>query len=388
MLREQYGILVTPEMINNAMLAEAKQSEYYKRLKDRKHNPDGALHDATVLYYTQKLRKITPKSFKDINAWFVTDRRGEHENQNILDRNAPLMIRAEELLNILWLSHPSYNANDYIQTTISRLLTTTLNIVPDGKMLKALDRKIQTIKDYPINAKDCIQVAEVIGSIENQKLKLLLEKNTQEEIITELMSLSKFAKEKEKEKEDEEFLLLIKEDLKRSMDKEKEILEKIKNEEIEEMSIDVRNDNANKEIILIEEIIKRDQEELESLRNDVLLQIPIQAEKHIKRKFITFGVLCCVMFSLSAYFIYRYWACVEPVLYLLAFIPWIVFYFATIISSKKITLSDIKKALILKKENSIKKTKMNYIVRAELIEKRIAENRIKIKSIRENIIYC
>jgi hypothetical protein len=388
-LREQYGILVTTEMTNNAMIAEAKQSTYFKQLRGRKHNPDGALHDATALYYTQKLRKGEPKSFKDINAWFVTDRRGVNENQNILGRNAPLIIRAEELLNIMWLSHPSYNSSDYIQTTISRLLSTTLNIVPDGKMLKALDRKIQVIKDYPINAKDCIQVAEVIGSIENQKLKLLLEKSNQEEIITELMHLSRLAgeKEKEKQKEDEEFLLLIKEDLKRSADKEKAIFEKIKSEEIEEISIDIRNDAANKEIVLIEEIIKRDQEELESIKNDIILQIPIQAEKYVKRIFYTFGIICCILFILSAYFIYKNWVFTEPVLYLMTFFPWIVSYFVNVIFSKRISFDGIKKVLILKKENNIKKIKMNYIVRVELLEKRIVENRKKIKSISENIIY-
>jgi hypothetical protein len=389
MLREQYKILITQEMINNTMIAEAKQSVFYKQLKGRKHNPDGALHDATVLYYTQKLRKNNPVTFNEINAWFVTDRRGASENQNIIYRNAPLIIRTEELLNIMWLSHPSYNTNDYIQTAISRLLSITLNIIPDGKMLKALDRKIQTIKDYPISAKDCIQVAEVIGSIENQKLKLLLEKNTQEEILAELMTLSKLAEEKEneKQKENEKFLLLIKEDLERSVNKEKAILEKVKREEIEEISIDIRNNAANTEILLIEEIIKRDQEELESLKNDVLLQIPIQAEKHIKRKFITFGILCCVIFILSASFIYKYWAQAEPLLYLLTFFPWIILYFTTAISSKKITFSNIKEVLIFKKENAIKKTKMNYIVRAELLEKRIDENKIKINSIRENMFY-
>lgn len=389
-LREQYGILVTTEMTNNAMIAEARQSVYFKQLKGRKHNPDGALHDATALYYTQKLRKTNPVSFKDINAWFVTDRHGVNENQNILDRNAPLIIRAEELLNIMWLSHPSYNATDYIQTTISRLLSTTLNIVPDGKMLKELDGKIQVIKDYPINAKDCIQVAEVIGSIENQKLKLLLEKNTQEGIITELLNLSKLAKEKEMErqKEDEAFLLLIKEDLKRSAEREKAILEKIKSEEIEEISIDIRNDSANREIVLVEEIIKRDQEELESIKNDIILQIPVQAEKCVKRIVLTLGILCCMIFILSARFIYKNWNFAEPILYLLAFFPWIVSYFVSAFFSKKISFSEIKKVLILKKENHIKKIKMNYIVRAELLEKRILENRAKIKSIRENMIYC
>jgi hypothetical protein len=257
-------------------------------------------------------------------------------------------------------------------------------------MLKALDRKIQIIKDYPINANDCIQVAEVIGSIENQKLKLLLEKNTQEEIITELKNLSILAEEKEKEKlkENEEFLLLIKEDLKRSAEREKAVLEKIKSEEIEEISIDIRNDATNKEIVLVEEIIKRDQEELESIKNDVILQIPIQAEKCIKKIFIVFGIFCCVIFFLLAHSIYKYWVFAEPLMYLLTFFPWIISYFIGVFFSKKISFSEIKKILILKKENNIKKTKMNYIVRAENLEKRIVENRAKIKSIRENMIYC
>ena len=388
-LRVQYGILVTDEMTNNAMTSEAKQSQYYKMLKERRHNPDGALHDATVLYYTKKLRKGSPKSFKDINVWFVTDTRGFNENLSILDQNIPLMIRAEELLNILWLSHPSYDTKNYIQTTISRLLSTTLNIVPDGKMLKALDRKIQIIKDYPINARDCIQVAEAIGSIENKKLKLLLEKNTQEEIIIELKHLSKIAEEKEseKQKESEDILTLIKDEMNRSIEREKAILEKINDEKIEAISIDVRNEAATKEIVLLEELAKRDREELESLRNDIILQIPIEAEKHVKNIYIVFGIFCCVIFISSVCFIYKYWQFAEPILFLIAFIPWIISYFTAIFFSKKISFFEIKKVLILLKENKLKKVKMNYLVRAELLEKRINENGKKIKTIRENIFY-
>jgi len=389
-LRVQYGILITDEMTNNAMVSEARQSQYYKMLKGRRYNPDGALHDATVLYYTRKLRKGQPQSFKDVNVWFVTDTRGFNENQGILDQNTPLIIRAEELLNILWLSHPSYDAKNYIQTTISRLISTTLNIIPDGKMLKALDKKIQIIKDYPINAKDCIQIAEVIGSIENKKLRLLLEKNTQEEIINELQHLSKLAEEKEieKQKEYEDVLLLIKDEIKKSIEEEKSILEKINNEKIEAINIDVRNQAAAKEIELLEELIKRDQEELGSLKNDVILQIPIHAEKNIKKRLVIFGIICCVIFISFAYFVFKNWAFAEPVLYLLAFFPWIISYFYIALFSKKISFPKIKEVLIMKKENKIKMLKMNYIVRAELLEKRIVENEKKIKTIRENMVYC
>jgi hypothetical protein len=389
-LREQYGILITDAGTNNSMIAEARQSEFYKNLKGRIHNPDGALHDATALYYTQKIRKTSPKSFKDINMWFVTDARGVSENSGIVYKTLPLVIRAEELLNILWLSHPAYDSNKFIKTTTSRLISSTLNIVPNVKMLKALDRKIQLIQDYPINAKDCIQIAEVIGSIENQRLKLIIEKNTQEETVRELKRLSAIAeeKEKEKEKEMEDILSIIKEDMQRSMERERKIIESIKNNELEAINIEARNEAANKEIELLEELIKRDQEELEPLTNDVILQIPAHAEKNIKIIFISLGIFCCIALLPLAFFIYKKWSFAEPILYLLTFIPWIITYFIGIIFSKKVSLGEIKKMLILKRENDMKKRKMNYIVRAELLEKRIMENKQKIKTIQDNMFFC
>jgi hypothetical protein len=388
-LREQYGILTTDMMTNNSMISEAKNSTIYKKSKERQHNPDGALHDATALYYTQKKRKGNQKSFKDIEMWFVTDSKGFSENINIADGLVPLMIRAEELLNILWLSHPSYDSKMFIQTTIARLLSSTLNIVPDSRMLKALDKKIQLIKDYPISAKDCIQIAEVIGSIENQKLKLLLEKNTQEEILTELRQLSSLAEEKEKakEKETDEFLNILKEDMQRSIAKERAILQKIKNEEILSMNIEVRNESSNREIALLEDLIKRDQEELDTLANDIILQIPIHAIKIVKGILIGIGIVACFGFILIGGLIYKYWDFFEPLLYLLSFIPWIFLYFVGVAYSKKLSIFDIKKILISRIENNIQKKKMNYIVRSELLMKRINENGQKIKKIQESIIF-
>ena len=390
MLREKYGILITDVRTNNAMLSEAKQSKFYQNQKNRRYNPDGALHDATVLYYTAKLRKGSPKSFKDINSWFVTNTPSSNENLNILDQNAPLMIRAAELLNIMWLSSPSYDANIFIQTTISELLSATLSIIPDEKMLKALDRKIQAIKDYPVSAKDCIQVAEVIGSIENQQLKLLLEKNTQEDIINELTLLSKIAREREdeKHKQDEEFLKLVKDDMQRSVEKEKAILEKLKNLEIEEIAIEARNEALNKEIELLEEIVKRDNEELSSLKNDILLQVPIKAERFTKKLLLTFGFICSILFLFSAFFIKRYWSFAEPLLYLASFIPWIIAYFIGIFYSKKLSFTSIKNMITNNKENKLKKRYLSYFVKADKIEKRIINNENRINTIKKTFLYC
>ncbi|MCL2042611.1 MAG: hypothetical protein FWG89_00575 [Treponema sp.] len=387
MLRENYGILITDEMINNSMISEARQSDLYKQQLDRKHNPGGALHDATILYYTRKLRKGTPISFNDVNVWFVTNKPSIKDIFNISYHNCPLSIRAEELLHIMWLSHPSYSADNYIKTTISRLLSTTLNVVPDEKMLKALDKKIQVINDYPISAKDCIQIAETIGSIDNQKLKLLLEKNTQTGIINELKNLSLIAEEKEKIKikEEEDFFFLLKEDMQKSIERERSIIKKMKDIEIKEITIEAKNDAINREIILIEEIIKRDCDELMSINNNIISQIPIKSNKYVKKLFIFIGILSLVVLCFLSYIIYQNWEFSQPFLYLLSMIPIFLPYFLGIFRSKKLTISGIKKFIKNKKENKLKKENINYYLRSETIEKRILESQNKIKSIKDDI---
>jgi hypothetical protein len=253
-LQNEYGIIQTDLMTNNSMIAEARQSKIYSQIKNRINNPDGALHDATVLYYTRKLRKSAQKSFADVESWFVTDTSGYYENNSISSNNIPLLIRAEELLNIMWLSHPLYNSDSFIKSTMARTLSGTLNsALPDKKMLKEIDRKVQIIKDYPINTKDCIQVAEVLGSLENQQLKAVLEATNQREILNKLHQLSITAERKAQlEKNDIEKLTAMAIDkLKKSYELEKIAIENTSQEKITRISLEVRNDSTNKEIEIL-----------------------------------------------------------------------------------------------------------------------------------------
>jgi hypothetical protein len=389
-LQNDYGIIQTDMAINNSIINEAKQSAIYKQLKTRINNPDGALHDATLLYYTQKLRKANPNSFADINVWFVTDARGFSETISFVPKNVPLTIRTEELLNIMWISHPLYNSDDFIKTTISKAISSTLNnTLPDRKMLKEIDKKLQVVRDFPINTKDCIQVAEALGSIDNQNLKIVLEASNQQEILKQLHKLSTVAVEKiQSEKEEKEFITKMAIDkLKKSFECEMTALEKIKQEQITTISIESRNEANSREIIILEELIRRDMEERESIHNNILQKIPIKAEKYVKRIMVILGILCSILFCGTAKIVFDKWNTAEPIIFLLSFVPWILCYFIVALTTKQLSIREIKDSFVTRITNKENKKNIFFINKSSELEKRIHENKNKIDQLKKCMIY-
>jgi hypothetical protein len=389
-LQSEYGIIQTDMSVNNSMINLARQSKYYSQLKNRINNPDGALHDATLLYYVQHLRKQNPLSFADINAWFVTDTKGFSDNIIISPKGVPLMIRAEELLNIMWISHPLYNSEDFVQKTIAKTLSSTLNnSLPNIHMLREIDKKVQAIKDYPINTRDCIQIAEVLGSIENQHLKTVIESRNQQEIIRKLHDLSVLAKKKAlNEKNEKEIIAkLAMEKLQNSFEYEKRTLEKIKKEEMENASLESRNSILNTRISMLEEIIKRDTEELNSIKNNIILPIELKSKMIVKNILIISGVICILLFFYIAKLIFENWSNAEPILYLLGFIPLLISYFLTILTTKKFSVKTITEAFVTRLNNKQKKKNLYFLNKAFELEKRIVENEKDIEEIKRTLIY-
>ena len=87
------------------LLNKAKYSEEYKVLKDRRNTDKAALHDAAAITYVKEKRKKDIYAFEKVNCWFVNNT-FFRENQYSYNPNGkqPEIIRADDLLNILWLS--------------------------------------------------------------------------------------------------------------------------------------------------------------------------------------------------------------------------------------------------------------------------------------------
>jgi hypothetical protein len=90
---------------------KAKFSQEYEGFKKFRSSHYAALHDATVIYYVRDRRTKKIKEFEKVNCWFVnnsithdTEEQRESVSNNEYQSET---IRADELLNILWLANPS-----------------------------------------------------------------------------------------------------------------------------------------------------------------------------------------------------------------------------------------------------------------------------------------
>lgn len=174
-------IIANTEKLKN----KAKYGEDIERLKKIRSSNFAALHDATALLYVKEKRKKRVKEFEDANCWFVNNSitHDSDENKNTYHFNNDYQsetIRADELLNILWLTNPSINQSinndDLIEIGISSIVALTLNnSLPKASIIRELDENIQKYKNDEITDKDIILVS---SRISNRQLKNINELNT------------------------------------------------------------------------------------------------------------------------------------------------------------------------------------------------------------------
>ncbi len=187
------GIIIVPNTDKYRNLA--KYSKEYEILKNRKSNPDGALHDAVAIMYVQQKRGKRIKSFYEGKCWFVTDMKNElyqKENRNG-DNYLSESIRADELVNILWLTNPNVKTDDIIDIGLTRLVATTISeSMPNPRVLKELDENIQKYAKDKIDPSDCVRVANMIANRTLTNLEQLnkIAKTNQEEFVLQLKDLS------------------------------------------------------------------------------------------------------------------------------------------------------------------------------------------------------
>ncbi|MBS1751433.1 MAG: hypothetical protein JST63_16145 [Bacteroidetes bacterium] len=177
------GITVIPHSDKYQNLA--RFSDEFKKFKAIRNNDFAALHDATVLYYVRDKRgNKRIKDFDKVNCWFVNNSSAWQSSDSLISTKGenghqPETIRAEDFINILWLSNPNIKKQvgeaDLAEIGITRMISCTLNeTLPKSAIIRELDDNIKKYAAEKISDKDIVRVATRIA---NRNLKDLEELN-------------------------------------------------------------------------------------------------------------------------------------------------------------------------------------------------------------------
>jgi hypothetical protein len=167
---------------------KARMSNEYSILKKYRNTDKAALHDAMALTYVKDIRGKRIKDFEKVNCWFVNNAISHDvDNEGIdslLNTNEnefqPEVIKADDLLNILWLSKPSVNMelanNDLVDMGLTSLVASTLNeSLPKARIIRELDENIQKYKRADFSDKDVLLLATRIANRQVQNIEGLNE---------------------------------------------------------------------------------------------------------------------------------------------------------------------------------------------------------------------
>lgn len=260
------GISIIPytESIRN----KARLSKEYDYFKELRNSKTSALHDATAIYYVREKRGKRIKEFEKVNCWFVNNSISHNSEQSNNDdfqidfQNES--IRADELLNILWLSNPSINSkienDDLIDIGITSIVAFTLNdSLPKSSIIKELDDNIQKYRDETISDKDIILISTRISNRQLKDISNLnsLASNDKEEFVRKLKDEANKQELEEKQRVEKLEKLFEKFEKQISiLDKEKVKIKATKdNLETEKEKVKLQNVNIEKD--LLEERKKR-----------------------------------------------------------------------------------------------------------------------------------
>ena len=160
---------------------KAKFSEEYKSLKKVRNSDKAALHDATAIKYVQEKRGKFIYKFEKVNCWFVNNstNRGASSRFSSTGKQ-PESIKADDLLNILWLSNPQANesldTNDLAEIGLSSLISLSINdSLPKTSIIRELDDNIHKYAEEDLKDIDIVRIAT---RITNNQLKDINELNT------------------------------------------------------------------------------------------------------------------------------------------------------------------------------------------------------------------
>lgn len=148
----------------------AKHSNEYITLKAIRHSDYAALHDAIAIYYVREKRKKKIKDFENVNCWFITnpinrEKYTESEKNDEKNGYQPETIKADDFLNILWLSNPSINksidTNEITDIGLTSLVSMCLtSSLPKLSIIRELDDNIHKYgQDNGLTDTDIVRIA-------------------------------------------------------------------------------------------------------------------------------------------------------------------------------------------------------------------------------------
>ena len=342
---------------------EAKFSPEYRKFKEMRTTEFSALHDATALIYVKKKRGKRITKIEDSNCWFVTN--VSHEISHFKEDNfIPEIIRAEDLVNLLWLTNPLVKTDETVEFGLTRLVSCAIsNSLPSARVIKEMDENIQKYAKDKIESKDIVRVANLIANKTITNLEQLNKtaRENPEEFVKALQRIANGEKAiEERRKQDVKFLLLrIREDSEKKL---KEAIEEIRNlhaKSLESFKMELASEYSKK-LTKQQRIDKEDQ--LKSLETAFkpLEKVRISYDKHSERSaniylFLIFIIptvtICLIYFKVG-------WEKLESWTFIFVILPSLVGYIYFAFRKKEIGIKTIwediietRKKLYYKKHN-------------------------------------
>ncbi|MBS0031243.1 hypothetical protein ACTJJ0_30735 [Chitinophaga sp. 22321] len=200
-LLEKENIILIPNV--DKYENTAKFSDDYEKLKEVRHTSFAALHDATCLAYVKDKRKKNIHEFSKVNCWFVNNS-SRRRSLNFSNGHLPLMIKAEDLLNMLWLSSPiikgALGVSEMANIGLFRLVSSTLNdALPHGAVIKELEDNIRKYAKEKIKDEDIVYISRSIAIrsfTELEELNSIAEED-EKEFVDKLQGIVELQKQKE-----------------------------------------------------------------------------------------------------------------------------------------------------------------------------------------------
>ena len=167
------GILIVYN--TDYLTGKARYSSEYEILKSKRNTQKAALHDAKAIYYVKEKRGKVVASFEQSTCWFVNNTITHDGDRDSIDAllsserksGMPEIIKADDLLNILWLSNPQINvaiANDLLSDIgLTSLVSLTLNkSLPKQRIIRKLDENIQKYRTEDVSDRDVLMLSSRI----------------------------------------------------------------------------------------------------------------------------------------------------------------------------------------------------------------------------------
>lgn len=239
-----YGI--TTVSLDEKTKEKALKSSDYNSYKQKRTTLVSAKHDTYALYYVRSKRNYKKVSnFTDVDCWFVNNAISRGFKQQYDKAYQPEIIKADDLLSILWLSNPQISSNissdEIADIGLSSLISLTFNAsLPQTAIIKEFEDNIQKYAEKKISTQDIIKIATRIADKQLTNIDELnqLALQDQERFVERLEEEAKKQEKMERQRLEslskiaEKFTSELEkvEELKQNRAEEKEVLKKVTQE--------------------------------------------------------------------------------------------------------------------------------------------------------------